>query len=73
MILITTKTCHNCAEAKNRLNAAGVEYELVYGEERPDIARKYKVMSVPALIDTENDGKKYVGVNEIIGFIQGRK
>ncbi len=49
-LLFTTKTCPNCVIAKNALNDAHMEYEVIDAQEHKDLVKKYKVMQAPTLI-----------------------
>ncbi len=68
--LITTTTCPNCAMAKERLNEAGIEYSVINADEKPQLARKLKVMQAPTLINME-DGhmEKIQGVSNVLKYI----
>ncbi len=54
-LLFTTKTCPNCVIAKNALNDAHVEYEIIDAEEHKDLAKQYKVMQAPTLVVIRDD------------------
>lgn len=66
-ILVTTKTCPNCAAAKKALTDAGFEYRVVYAEEDDgaEIATKFNVTAAPTLIVPSEAGP------EIYGSISG--
>ena len=49
-LLFTTKRCPNCSIARNTLEDAKIDYELVDAEEHKDLAKKYKVMQAPTLV-----------------------
>ena len=49
-LLFTTKKCPNCSIARNTLEDAKIDYELVDAEEHKDLAKKYKVMQAPTLV-----------------------
>ena len=73
-LLFTTKTCPNCKIAKNALEEAHVDYEVIDAEENKDLAKKYGIMSAPTLVLVGKDGvqkltnasniKKYTEENE---------
>ena len=73
-LLFTTKTCPNCKIAKNALEEAHVDYEMIDAEENKDLAKKYGIMSAPTLVLVGKDGvqkltnasniKKYTEENE---------
>ena len=48
--LFTTKTCPNCKAAKAILDRAGIKYDVVDAEDEPELALRYGVMQVPALV-----------------------
>lgn len=67
-LLFTTKTCPNCAMAKEMLS--GVDYELIDAEENAELTRKYGVMQAPTLvIDDGAHVKKYVNASNIQKFV----
>ena len=71
LYLVTTTTCPNCALAKERLSAAGIEYIPVNADEEPKLARRLKVMQAPTLVKvTGGEKSKIQGVSEIIRFIE---
>ena len=71
LYLVTTTTCPNCALAKERLSAAGIEYIPVNADEEPKLARRLKVMQAPTLVKiTDGEKSKIQGVSEIIRFIE---
>lgn len=67
-LLFTTKTCPNCPAAEKALQEYGIEYEKIYAEDKPELARRWGVMSVPALIT--DDADLLTGVSEIIRFAE---
>ena len=70
--LFTTKTCPNCAMAKEMLS--DVDYVLVDAEENTELARQYGVMQAPTLVVVENDrAKKYVNASNIQKFADQAK
>ena len=72
-ILFTTPTCPNCASAKKALGEAGIAYRNVDAVANPDLARKYRVMSAPSLVDDpDKDPKVYRGVSMILGWINNK-
>ena len=52
VILVTTKTCPNCQAAKNYLNQAGIEYDVILADEADgaEIAVQYNISAAPTLI-----------------------
>ena len=72
-ILFTTPTCPNCASAKKALGEAGIAYRNVDAVTNPDLARKYRVMTAPSLVDDpDGDPKIYRGVSMILGWINNK-
>ena len=66
--LFTTKTCPNCAMAKEMLE--GIDYVLVDAEEDEDLTRKYGVMQAPTLVVVDGDhARKYVNASNIQKFV----
>ena len=57
LILVTTKTCPNCQAAKNYLNQAGIEYDVILADEADgaEIAVQYSISSAPTLIVTSGE------------------
>jgi len=73
-LLFTTKTCPNCARAKELLSAQGVEYRLVDAEENPELSVKYGVRQAPTLIvSAGGDAEKFAGVSGIVRFVEAQK
>ena len=64
--LFATATCPNCKIACGILDKAGVKYEKIYANDKPELAKHYGIMQAPTLVVIEN-GKvgKYAGVSEI--------
>ena len=72
VILFTTKTCPNCAIAKEYLGS--LPYKLVDALEQPDLARKYGVQMAPTLVvDNGNGITKYVRASEIKKYVDEQK
>lgn len=67
--LFTTKTCPNCAMARELLN--GSDYLVVDAEEHPELVTKYEVMQAPTLVVVYN-GKteKYANASNIKRFVE---
>ncbi len=57
-LLFTTKTCPNCKIAKNALEEAHVNYEVIDAEENKELAKKYGILSAPTLVLVGKDGVK---------------
>ena len=66
--LFTTKTCPNCALAKEMLE--GEDYILVDAEENKDMTREYGVMQAPTLVVIEGDQvKRYANASNIQRYV----
>lgn len=66
--LFTTKTCPNCAMAKEMLE--GQQYVLIDAEEHMELARQYGVMQAPTLVVVEdNQARKYVNAFNIKKYV----
>ncbi|MBQ2059399.1 MAG: thioredoxin family protein, partial [Firmicutes bacterium] len=71
LLLFTTRTCPNCAAAKEALNEAGIGYEIKTAEENRDLARTYGIMQAPTAVIVDGDKiTKYVGISSIKDYIQ---
>lgn len=67
--LFTTKTCPNCAMAKEIL--AEEDYEIIDAEENADLVQKYGVMQAPTLVVVQNSkAKKYVNASNIKKYVE---
>ena len=72
VILFTTKTCPNCAIAKDYLGS--LPYKLIDALEQPDLARKYGVQMAPTLVvDKGGEVVKYVRASEIKKYVDEKK
>ena len=49
-LLVMTKTCPTCRSAKLFMDKKGLEYEAVYAEDQPDVAKHYGVRQAPTLV-----------------------
>ncbi|MGN0290287.1 MAG: ribonucleoside triphosphate reductase [Lachnospiraceae bacterium] len=66
--LFTTKTCPNCAVAKEILGDES--YVLIDAEENAELVQKYGVMQAPTLVVVENNkAKKYVNASNIQKYV----
>ena len=66
--LFTTKTCPNCARAKEILEDE--EYILVDAEEQQDLTKKYGVMQAPTLVVVNGDDvKRYANASNIQKYV----
>ena len=75
LILVTTKTCPNCQAAKNYLNQAGIEYDVILADEADgaEIAVQYSISSAPTLIvQSGEEAELYSNVSNIRAYIGKR-
>lgn len=75
VILVTTKTCPNCQAAKNYLNQAGIEYDVILADEADgaEIAVQYSISSAPTLIvKSGEEAELYSNVSNIRAYIGKR-
>lgn len=75
VILVTTKTCPNCQAAKNHLNQAGIEYDVILADEADgaEIAVQYSISSAPTLIvQSGEEAELYSNVSNIRAYIGKR-
>ena len=75
VILVTTKTCPNCQAAKNYLNQAGIEYDVVLADEADgaEIAGQYNISAAPTLIvQSGEEAELYSNVSNIRAYIGKR-
>lgn len=69
--LFTTKTCPNCAIAKEMLSQE--QYVLIDAEENIELVQKYGVMQAPTLVVvSEDETKKYVNASNIQKYLNMR-
>lgn len=75
VILVTTKTCPNCQAAKNYLNQAGIEYDVILADEADgaEIAVQYNISAAPTLIvQSGEEAELYSNVSNIKAYIGKR-
>lgn len=75
VILVTTKTCPNCQAAKNYLNQAGIEYDVILADEADgaEIAVQYNISAAPTLIvQSGEEAELYSNVSNIRVYIGKR-
>ncbi len=66
--LFTTKTCPNCAAAKEMLSDE--EYVLVDAEEERELTEQFSVMQAPTLVVVDGDEiEKYVNASNIAKYV----
>ncbi|SFQ33093.1 ribonucleoside-triphosphate reductase class III catalytic subunit [Lachnospiraceae bacterium XBB1006] len=70
--LFTTKTCPNCAIAKETLKDEN--YILIDAQENVELARKYGVMQAPTLVVVnDQQAMKYVNASNIAKYVEEKK
>ena len=75
LILVTTKTCPNCQAAKNYLNQAGIEFDVILADEADgaEIAVQYNISAAPTLIvQSGEEAELYSNVSNIRAYIGKR-
>ncbi len=73
--LFATQTCPNCRLAKEMLNKAGIQYDVIYADEHPELAKAYGIMSAPTLLVPAADGSgfdRYMNASNIRQYIMQR-
>ena len=71
IILFATTTCPNCKMAKQFLDKKGIEYEVIYADQNPEIAREYEIKQAPTLVViTDGEVQKYQNASNIRGFAE---
>lgn len=48
--LIVTKTCSHCKDLRRELEDLGVEYDLCYVEDNPDLVSKHNIRHSPNIM-----------------------
>ena len=72
-LLFTTKSCPNCVIAKNALDDAHMEYEVIDAQENKELAKKYGVMQAPTLIVVgENGVEKLANASNIVKYTEDK-
>ncbi len=70
--LFTTKTCPNCAKAKEMLSDE--EYVVIDAEEQPELTEKFGIMQAPTLVVIDGDhSEKFVNASNIAKYVQEHK
>ena len=70
--LFTTKTCPNCAKAKELLGDE--DYVVIDAEEEPELTEQYGIMQAPTLVVVEGDhSEKFVNASNIARYVQEHK
>jgi ribonucleoside-triphosphate reductase len=70
--LFTTKTCPNCAKAKEMLSDE--DYVVIDAEEQPELTEKFGVMQAPTLVVVDGDhSEKFVNASNIARYVAEHK
>ena len=70
--LFTTKTCPNCAKAKEMLSDE--EYVVIDAEEEPELTEKFGIMQAPTLVVVDGDhSEKFVNASNIAKYVAEHK
>ena len=70
--LFTTKTCPNCAKAKEMLSDE--EYVVIDAEEQPELTEKFGIMQAPTLVVVDGDhSEKFVNASNIAKYVAEHK
>ena len=57
--------------AKQFLDKKGIEYEVIYADQNPEIAREYEIKQAPTLVViTDGEVQKYQNASNIRGFAE---
>ena len=68
--LFTTKSCPNCAVAKEWLKDTDTEYQLADAEECPELTEKYQIMQAPTLVVLKRgEVQKYANLSNIRAYL----
>lgn len=71
LILFSTATCPNCRMAKNMLEKAGIEFDVIDANDNPDLAIQFDIHQAPTLVNTKNGAsEKIVNLSNIKAFIE---
>ncbi len=71
--LFVTATCPNCKVACAVLDKAGVAYEKIYANEKPEMATEFGIKQAPTLVVASNNLiEKHVGVSNIKKFVENK-
>ena len=71
ILLFATQTCPNCKMAKQFLDKNGIEYEVIYADLNPEIAREYEIKQAPTLVViSDGEIQKYQNASNIRKFVE---
>ena len=74
IILFATTTCPNCKMAEKFLGDAGIAYEKVYADQKPDLAKQFEIKQAPTLVITDGTNvEKVMNVSNIRKFAETYK
>ena len=68
--LFATKTCPNCKQAEQLLDAADIRYTVRFAEENRDAVRALGIRQAPTLV---SGGQKWTGVSGVREFIAAKE
>lgn len=68
LYMFSTTHCSKCPEVKKALSNKDIEVTYVDAEETPELAMKYMIMSVPTIVDLDDD-KTYWGQEQCLAFV----
>ncbi len=69
LFLFTTKTCPGCKTAKNVLDKANINYNVVDAEEKAKFSQEMGIMQAPTLLVVKNGQiERFSNASDIIGF-----
>ncbi len=68
--LFATPTCPNCKIAGVTLEKAGIGYEKIYANEKPEMAKEYGIKQAPTLVViSDGEVSKFTGLSDIKKYI----
>ncbi len=71
VILFATSTCPNCKMAVHFLKKAGIEFEEVFANDHPELAKKFDVKQAPTLVVISgNKIEKITNLSNIRAFTE---
>lgn len=73
MILVKGRTCPMCQVAENFVEENGIDIEVMFNDEIMETVAELGIMSVPSIIDEDNDNKVYRGLQEVMPFLETLK
>ncbi len=70
-MLVTSNSCPNCSLAKVLLDKSGINYELINADENIDLATKYSIRQIPALIvENKNKSEIIIQLHNIKNYVE---